>query len=229
MNRKLHFTGAAVVIAAALMLTGCSGDADYPETSDETPSGAGEESVDGSSDAEVPRLSDEILPGVGEVIEQGEFYAIYNYMDDRTYLYEIYDLDGNCLWRDIAYHYEPRISLYDSRYLEIHKGAGTNLWYCTYIDLDTLFMSYGSIEDAVYVADGMIGQMFFDESGMGLRLFVPFSYSDYYEEIRLDFYSDTAVPADCLMQINLIEEDKIQIEYLNEECEVSTAIVEINR
>ena len=228
MNRKLHFTGAAVVIAAALMLTGCSGDANHQGISDETSSVVRKETAGGDGVAS-SGLSDEILPGVGKVIEQGEFYTIYNYENDYTYLYEIYDLNGNCLWRDISYKYEPRINLYDARYIEIHKGAGTNLWYCTYIDLDTLFMSYGSIEDAVYVADGMIGQMFFDESGMGLRLFVPFSYSDYYEEIRLDFYSDTAVPADCLIQISLIEEDKIQIEYLNEECEVSTAIVEINR
>lgn len=212
----------ALTCSILFMLAGCSNDADALKPNDASKPGV-EETTD------VSKLNDELLPYVGEVFEQDDFYTVYYTSADDSYLYEIYDPDGNCILRDITYKYNPGISLYDSRYIEIHQGAGTDLWYCTYIDLDTRFMTE-PIESAVYIDDGMVGKMFFDENGsIAFRLFIPYSYSDYSEVVRLDFYRDTAVPAACLRQIGLTEEGKIQIEYLNEEGEFSTAIIEIER
>lgn len=174
--------------------------------------------------------SDELLPNREAMIEQGDFYAIYKYANDDdsdTYMYEICDFNGNIIVRDILYRL-PRITIYNERYIEVRWGAGTGVWLCRYYDLDTYFTTQG-IECARYINDGIIGRVAEDDTGRYLRLFNPFSYSNYNKTISLDFDCNNVIPSSCLIRIEMIEEGTIQVEYWNSEGEVSIENIVIDK
>lgn len=148
----------------------------------------------------------------GIAIENAQNYSIYD-LEDGRYLYEIYNWDKVVVLRGIL-HKCPRITVYDSRYLEVSWGAGTGVWFCGYYDLETGFWA-DPLQSPRYVGDGMVALVVEDGEGERvLRLTVPFFYSEFCEDIKLDFATENEIliPAVCLNDISM-ECDKIKINY----------------
>lgn len=147
------------------------------------------------------------------LLEKTDFWAIYD-VGENSYLYEVCDINGNVVWRDILYR-EPTIKIYDSRYIEVRWGVGTGTWLCKYYDTETCFISQ-SLEGAMYVVDGLIAFMV-DVPQRELHVMNPFSYGDFFQVIHLDFCETMANPLDCILEIKAETKEKIQIDYVSSE------------
>lgn len=153
-----------------------------------------------------------------EGVKRDKQYTIY-INNDGTYLYEIYNLEGSVVWRDILYD-EPEIQLYDSRYIEVQWRCGTGVWMDIYYDLKTCFITQ-PIECARYLDNGVVA-IVVDGEKRGLHLWNPFSYSDFSQDIDIDFNTEMANPSDCIIQLTKNEEREFHIEYWNEAGEKAT-------
>lgn len=164
-----------------------------------------------------------IYAQVDEKVFEEDYCTVYRNFNG-TYLYEIYSAEGNIICREIVYR-EPTITLYDSRYVEVQWGAGTGVWINVYYDLCTYFIS-PMLECARYVGDGVVG-IVVDEEERKLYLFNPFSYSDYRQNVELDFNVEMANSADCIIDINHSGDNIIEIVYWNKKGERSMAKISI--
>jgi len=159
-----------------------------------------------------------------ELIDHTQWYSIYKIGQD-SYMYEIYNNDEEVIWRDCTYRIEPRITLYESRYIEVWVGVGTGTWYVTYYDLQTSFITE-NLEGARYLKNGKVAQVIENESRK-LRIFSPFAYDSFLEEVELKLYEECANPADCLLNVGIVDEDQVQIYYLNSLGEVDYYIYDL--
>lgn len=162
------------------------------------------------------------LLDVKNVCVQNSDYAIYE-TGDSQYMYEVYTVNGDVAYRDILYKL-PQITIYEDRFVEIRWGAGTGLWLCRYYDKETHFIST-ALECPWYVEQGMVALAGEYDGKRQLKIFNPFSYSEYEKLIELDFYQETACASLSLLNLECIENGKIQVEYLNETGEKAEKIL----
>lgn len=162
----------------------------------------------------------------GSLLVETENYTVYQ-LEDGQYRYEI-GIGDSVIYRDILYK-EPQITLYEEKYLEVRWGAGTGVWFCKYFDLESCFATE-EIMCAHYLNDGVVALVEEAEDGERiLRLYNPFSNSEYDERITIDFASENQIvnAADCLQSISLEQDGSIKVTYWNQLGEVTETTIAI--
>lgn len=147
-----------------------------------------------------------------------EWYELYELDNWDRCIYVIKNADGEFVFSEMVYRC-PIITLYDERYLEVRVGAGTGVWWCRYIDMrnETVSEDY---QCAFHAEGGVVGWVDVKENGdRTLRLENVFSPDKYSWDIDVDFAPEEImlVESSCLREILRIEDNKVEISYINSE------------
>lgn len=156
---------------------------------------------------------EEVFQQEEAVLQEDKYFKIVD-LGEFEYYYAIYNLNGEIVKEGTTFRIEPFINYIDEDTIEIHTGAGTDVFFCTYYDIlhDRFSESYESPVAANYDKVAYVEYRDTADGNKILVLVVKDIFADGYgEEYHLDF----SLAVSPVNHAEFLDRDTLYLSYLS--------------
>ena len=136
--------------------------------------------------------------------------------DNTEYLYEIYNNSGEVIKSETVVRRFPALNYQSDSLLSIEIGVGTGVWLTQYYD--TVKDHFSEVfESPIVVRNNKVAYMIISNNIYKIIIRDVFDENKYYKEFSLDDFAKVANPVDALIDIQYLDDDRLQVAYLSSE------------